>query len=62
VIKRAIERFSKPYLAFELIQATSAPGSPGVPDPIGRMIETCVRLARGKDVEKSRGTEESDRK
>jgi putative ATP-dependent endonuclease of OLD family len=53
VIKKAIERFSKPYLAFELIQATSAPGSPGVPDPLGRMIETCVRLARGKDVKKS---------
>jgi len=62
VIKKAIERYSKPYLAFELIQAASAPGSPGVPDPLGRMIETCVRLARGKEVKESLGTQETDGK
>lgn len=46
VIQRAIRARSKPDLAFEIIQAASAPGSPGVPPPLRHTIETCVRLAR----------------
>jgi putative ATP-dependent endonuclease of OLD family len=46
VIGRAIKRHSKPYLAFEALAAVSAEGSPGVPPPLRRTIETCVQLAR----------------
>jgi putative ATP-dependent endonuclease of OLD family len=46
VIGRAIKRHSKPYLAFEALAAASAEGSPGVPPPLKRTIETCVQLAR----------------
>ncbi len=47
VIQRAIKRHSKPYLAFEALAAVSAEGSPGVPPPLKRTIDTCVQLARG---------------
>ncbi len=47
VIQRAIKRHSKPYLAFEALAAVSATGSPGVPPPLKRTIDTCVQLARG---------------
>jgi putative ATP-dependent endonuclease of OLD family len=46
VINRAIRRHSKPYMAFELIVAAAAEGSPGVPAPLKRMLDTCVQLAR----------------
>ena len=46
IIRRAIRARSKPDLAFEIIQAASTPGSPGVPPPLRHTIETCVRLAR----------------
>lgn len=46
VIRRAIKRYSKPYLAFEALAAVAASGSPGVPAPLRRTIETCVQLAR----------------
>ena len=46
IINRAIKRRSKPQMAFELIVATAADGSPGVPAPLQRMLDTCVRLAR----------------
>jgi putative ATP-dependent endonuclease of OLD family len=46
VIGRAIKRHSKPYLAFEALAAVAADGSPGVPPPLERTIETCVQLAR----------------
>ncbi len=47
VIRHAIKRHSKPYLAFEALAAAAADGSPGVPAPLKRTIETCVQLARG---------------
>lgn len=46
VIHRALQRWSKPYMALQVILAASEPGSPGVPPPLKDMIETCVRLAR----------------
>lgn len=45
-INRAIKRHSKPYLAFEIIQAADSDHSPGVPKILKRMLETCVQLAR----------------
>ncbi|HHJ16847.1 MAG TPA: DUF2813 domain-containing protein [Gammaproteobacteria bacterium] len=46
VINRAIKRHSKPQMAFELIVAVAADGSTGVPEPLRRMLDTCVQLAR----------------
>jgi putative ATP-dependent endonuclease of OLD family len=46
VIQKAIRARSKPDLAFEIIEAASAPGSPGVPAPLRAMLETCIHLAR----------------
>jgi putative ATP-dependent endonuclease of OLD family len=46
VIHRALQRWSKPYMALQVILAASEPGSPGTPPPLREMIETCVRLAR----------------
>jgi putative ATP-dependent endonuclease of OLD family len=46
VIHRALQRWSKPYMALQVILAASEPGSPGVPPPLRDMIETCVQLAR----------------
>jgi putative ATP-dependent endonuclease of OLD family len=46
VIHRALQRSSKPYMALQVILAASEPRSPGVPEPLRQMIETCVRLAR----------------
>ena len=45
-INRAIKRHSKPYLAFELIQAAGSEQSPGTPKIIKQMIEVCIDLAR----------------
>jgi putative ATP-dependent endonuclease of the OLD family len=46
VIHRALQRWSKPYMALQVILAASEPGSPGVPPPLRGMMDTCVRLAR----------------
>jgi putative ATP-dependent endonuclease of OLD family len=46
-IARAIHARSKPGLALAVLEAANQPGSPGVPPPISRLIETAVRLARG---------------
>ena len=46
VIHRALQRWSKPYMALQVIFAASEPASPGVPAPLQEMIETCIRLAR----------------
>ena len=51
VIRKAIERSSKPDVAFELLAAVAARGSPGPPPPLKNTIETCVRLARGIELE-----------
>ena len=47
VIKRAIDRYSKPFLAVLLLDALIDRGPAGVPPPLRNAIETCVRLARG---------------
>jgi putative ATP-dependent endonuclease of OLD family len=46
VIHRALQRWSKPYMALQVILAASEPASPGVPPTLRQMVETCVRLAR----------------
>ncbi len=46
VIERAIKRLSKPRLALALGKAMAAPGSPGVPEPIERVIRHAVEVAR----------------
>jgi putative ATP-dependent endonuclease of OLD family len=46
VIRRAIDRYSKPYLAVLLLDAVIDRGPGAVPPPLKRVIETCVRLAR----------------
>jgi putative ATP-dependent endonuclease of OLD family len=47
VIRRAIERRSKPYLAVLLLDAVIDRGPEGVPSVLRRAIETSIRLARG---------------
>jgi putative ATP-dependent endonuclease of OLD family len=46
VIARAIKRHSKPFLAFEVLEASSSGKQPGVPRPLRRAIEASVHLAR----------------
>jgi putative ATP-dependent endonuclease of OLD family len=46
VIRRAIERRSKPYLAVLLLDEAIGRGCEGVPPPLRRTIESCIRLAR----------------
>ncbi len=48
VIEKALERHSKPGVAFELLASVADSGSAGAPPPLRRTIETCVALARGK--------------
>jgi putative ATP-dependent endonuclease of OLD family len=45
VIGRAIKHTSKPHLAILLGEAMQAPGSPGVPEPLERMIRDAVHWA-----------------
>jgi putative ATP-dependent endonuclease of OLD family len=47
VIEKALERHSKPGVAFELLASVADAGSAGAPPPLRRTIETCVALARG---------------
>lgn len=46
VIARAIKRHSKPFLAFEVLEASAGGQQPGVPRPLRRAIEAAVNLAR----------------
>ena len=46
VIEKAIERRSKPGVAFELLAAVAAAGATSVPASLRRAIEICVGLAR----------------
>jgi len=48
VIEKAIDRDSKPGVAFELLASVATAGSPGAPPPLRRTIEACVALARGE--------------
>ena len=47
IIRSAIEKSSKPYLALQLLEAVSSNGSPGIPPALQNVIEGCVRMARG---------------
>jgi len=46
IIRRAIDRASKPMLALEVLSAIAQRGEEGVPAPLRRVIDTCVSLAR----------------
>ena len=46
VIKRAIERHSKPYMAVLLVDAVMDRGPEGIPPRLRTAIESCIRLAR----------------
>ncbi len=46
VITRAIKRHSKPFLAFEVLEASASGNKPGVPRPLRHAIEASVNLAR----------------
>jgi putative ATP-dependent endonuclease of OLD family len=46
IIGKALDRHSKPGVAFELLAAVGAGDSPGPPAPLRRTIEACVALAR----------------
>jgi putative ATP-dependent endonuclease of OLD family len=52
VIQKAIDRESKPAVAFELFAAAAAKGSPGPPRPLRSVIDHCVSLARKTVVRK----------
>lgn len=47
VIERAIHRNSKPFMAIAIVEAIAREGSPGVPAMLRKLVEACVRLARG---------------
>lgn len=47
VIARAIKRHSKPFLAFEVLEASAGSQKPGVPRPLRHAIEVAVHQARG---------------
>ncbi|MHB1192356.1 MAG: ATP-dependent nuclease [Longimicrobiales bacterium] len=46
VVERAVRAHSKPYLALQVAEECARRGPAGVPEPLRRVIETCVRLAR----------------
>lgn len=46
VIDRAIRRHSKPMLALELVLEAATRGPGGVPEPVAKMVGTCMDLAR----------------
>jgi putative ATP-dependent endonuclease of OLD family len=46
VIQRAIKRYNKPYLAFQVLAAVAEADSPGVPPPLRHTLDTCIQLAR----------------
>ena len=47
IIRRAIERRSKPHLAVLLLDAVIDRGPEGIPPVLRRAIESCIRAARG---------------
>ena len=54
-IVKAVQRRSKPFLALRLVESVAAHGAEGVPPPLARLIETCVRLARAAPQRAVRG-------
>lgn len=48
IIGRAIHRHSKPFMAIAIVEAIAQPDSPGVPPVLRKLVESCVRLAKGR--------------
>lgn len=46
VIRRAIEKESKPYVAVQLLEAIAQRGAAAAPAPLRGVVEHCIRLAR----------------
>lgn len=46
ILKAAVRKRSKPFLALSIIEAIASPGSRGIPPQLSGMIETCIDLAR----------------
>ena len=46
VIGRAIHRNSKPYMAVAIVEAIARKDSPGVPQQLKKLVESCIRLAK----------------
>lgn len=46
VIRTAVRKQSKPFLALSIVEAVAAGQSPGIPAELQRMVETCIDLAR----------------
>ena len=46
IIRSAVRKQSKPFLALSIVEAVAEHESAGVPDVLKEMIETCVRIAR----------------
>ncbi|MCC6333611.1 MAG: DUF2813 domain-containing protein [Myxococcales bacterium] len=55
-IRHAIRKHSKPGLALMLLDEVSARGPRGVPEPLRRVIESCVRQARGEPAQREAPT------
>jgi putative ATP-dependent endonuclease of OLD family len=54
IIRKAIEKGSKPMLALEVLSAIAERGEEGVPAPLRQLIETCVTLAREAPARRAR--------
>lgn len=48
IIRKALDRQSKPAVAFELLASVAAAGVAGIPPQLRTAIDTCVWLARGE--------------
>ena len=46
VVRNAVNKSSKPFLALAALEAIAQPGSPGVPPPLRHLVEQVVGLAR----------------
>ena len=46
IIRIAVQKRSKPFLALSIIEAIDSEGSPGIPAVLRTMIMTCISLAR----------------
>lgn len=46
IIKAAVRRRSKPFLALSIVEAIASTSSRGMPPPLRNMIEICIDLAR----------------
>ena len=46
MIRRALRKHNKPFMALRVIEAAAEPGSPGVPPALRRAVDVAVWLAR----------------